>query len=186
MEFNWYAENPTTRFDPCLPGEWCAIAIEKGGFEDPDSVRRQGSIQTDAGLKTRIYTNKTGIYPVFGDSTELADYPCPLWYADYRPPVFSSFVPFNGWDAPVAWQWSSSGYRIPGTVHDSHPRIINCDMIVTPDGRLGCDLSNYSTVNITGEKFGTWEANFIKATMNFVVIGLQNLDVAKMFRELLS
>ncbi len=81
-------------------------------------------------MQTAIYTNKTGIDPVFGDSTELADWPCPLIYADYRPPNFRKFVPFNGWASPAAWQYSSQGMRYnTATGYTS----VNCDLLLAPE-----------------------------------------------------
>lgn len=129
-EFQSYADQPGRNMDSCKPGEWNWIDCEYGPFfKTPDAVRAQGTLNTSLGLKTAIYTNHTGFYPIFGDSSELADFGCPLIYADYRSPLWNTFVPFNGWLKPAAWQCSSLGLVLP---KGSGSMSINCDLLVAP------------------------------------------------------
>lgn len=109
------------------PGEWCWIDIELGCFQDAQNVRDQGSENTAAGARTLIYCNETSLKPVFGDSTELANYGCELVYAAYVPPLPKHWTPFNGWQTWREWQCSSMGLRInKGSSFED----INCDLLV--------------------------------------------------------
>ncbi len=129
-EFQYYVDLPGRDLSIASPNEWVWIDIERGAFEDAQAVRDQGSACTAAGLQTAIYCNKTSIQPVFGDSSELADWPCPLIYAGYRPPDFGTFQPFNGWASPAAWQYSSQGMRYnKGDGYTS----VNCDLLLAPE-----------------------------------------------------
>lgn len=129
-EFQSYSDQPGRNMDSCRPGEWNWVDLEKGPFfKTPEEVRAQGTFNTSLGLKTAIYTNPAGFIPIFGLSTELADYGCPLIYADYRSPLWNTFVPFNGWDRPAAWQCSSMGLHLPQGFGFTD---INCDLLVAP------------------------------------------------------
>lgn len=121
MELQYYVDIPGRDLTIPDAGAMVWIDIEVGCFQDAQQVREQGTANTAAGMVTGIYGNRASIPPVFGDSTELAAYGCPLWYADYRPPDFASFQPFNGWDKPLIWQYSSDG--LLG---------INCDLNLMP------------------------------------------------------
>jgi hypothetical protein len=128
-EFQSYEDLPGRHLDSTRPGEVTWIDIEPMCFQNAQQVREQGSINTEHGLITAIYGNRESIYPIFGDSTELADYGCPLIYADYRPPLYNTFKPFNGWQRPAAWQCSSLGLHLPrglGSVD------INADLLIAP------------------------------------------------------
>lgn len=127
--FEYYEDLPDRNLDICMPGEWVWIDIELGCFQNAQAVRDQGTENTAAGLKTLIYCNETSLQPVFGESTELADYGCGLIYAAYGPPLAKNFRPFNGWETWTEWQCSSMGMRInkgQGSVD------INCDLLVAP------------------------------------------------------
>lgn len=134
-EFHYYVEakNLDNDLTLCAPNEWVWIAIEKGGFENAQDVRDEGTIQTQMGLRTAIYCNENSIKPVFGDSHELADFGCPLIYADYRPPLWNTFKPFNGWTHPEAWQCSNLGLRLPRGLSYTD---INCDLLSMPTQRF--------------------------------------------------
>ncbi len=118
------------------------------------------------GLRYGTYGNRWSIVPVMGDSEELA--PWPLWYADYRPPDFSTFEPFLGWAEPALWQYYPDGYCG-----------VNADLSITPDGRIFADISNYTTLNPK-------QANYFKFTLDGVVIGLQDPVKARRFKEQLT
>lgn len=129
-EFQSYSDQLGRDMSSCLAGEWNWVDLEKGPFfKTQQEVRDQGTLNTQLGLKTAIYTNPTGFQPIFGDSTELADYGCPLIYADYRSPLWNTFEPFNGWGSPAAWQCSSMGLHLPAGFGALD---INCDLLVAP------------------------------------------------------
>lgn len=125
--FEWYSDKPGRDLSVCSPGEWHWIDIEHNCFEDAQAVRDQGTANTAAGLKTLIYCNETSIRPVFGTSTELADYGCELVYAAYVPPLPENFTPFNGWLTWRTWQCSSMGMVINRGLGSEE---INCDLLV--------------------------------------------------------
>lgn len=166
LEIQYYADKPGRDLSICDPGSvvWCDI--EPGCFENAADVRAFGTLVTSLGLRYGTYTGRWIFPDVFGASEELAQWP--LWYADYRPPDFSTFEPFNGWTEPALWQYWSGGYCG-----------INCDLSVTPDMRLFADISNYTTLTPKA-------AEFIKYTFSGVVIGLQNTAIAKMQKGMLT
>jgi hypothetical protein len=126
-DFEYYEDLPGRNLDICEPGQWVWIDIELGCFQDANAVRMQGTLNTDAGLKTLIYCNETSLQPVFGDSTELADFGCELVYAAYVPPLPKNWTPFNGWTQWREWQCSSMGMRIN---KGQGGEDINCDLLV--------------------------------------------------------
>ncbi len=144
--------------------------VEPGCLVTKQEVYDVGTMATDAGLRYGTYGNRTSISAVFGDSEELAQWP--LFYADYRPPDWLSFVPFNGFQSPALWQWSSSGWMTP-------VGLINADVSITPEGRVFVDISNFTSL-------GPKEAQFLKYTVDGVVIGLQNAAIARQQKALLS
>jgi hypothetical protein len=155
------------------PGDIVWIDIEAGCFQDAQQVRDEGTEQTAHGLVSSIYCNKYSLQPVFGDSSELAAFGCKLIYADYRPPDLRTFEPFNGWEMPEVWQYASAGLNFnkgQGIV------TLNCDLLITPDGRVGCDISNYTDLT-------DLEAQYLRATVDFVCIGLQNATIARRQKE---
>ncbi len=153
---------------------WVAWAdVEPGCLVTAQEVRDVGTAITAAGLRYGTYGNRTSISAVFGDSPELAAWP--LWYANYIPPCYDWFQPFNGFQQPALWQYTSGGYLG-----------INCDLSITPDGRIFADLSNYSIENLDGTTFGRMQADFLKYTLDGVVLGLQDADIARYFKALLS
>lgn len=172
MELQYYVDLPGRDLSIPDPGSMVWIDIETGCFQDAQQVRDQGTANTAAGLGTGIYCNQPSLAPVFGDSTELADFGCRLFHAAYETPDFANFKPYNGWTKPDFWQWSSSGYMTPSG-------LINCDMIVDMNGRLGCDISNYTLLDAK-------QAEYIKHTLSFCIIGLQNATAARKQKELLK
>lgn len=166
LELQYYCDLPHREISIAEPGSVVWVDIEVGCFQSAEDVRAEGTRITSAGLKYGTYCNKTSLEPVFGDSDELAAWP--LWVADYRPPDFSTFVPFNGWTEPALWQFWSDGYLG-----------VNCDLSITPDGRLFADISNYTTIS---QK----QADFFKHTLDGVVIGLQDAAIARKFKAMLS
>lgn len=174
MELQYYVDIPGRDITIPDPGSMVWIDIEEGCFTDAQDVRDQGTANTAAGLASGAYCNPTSIAPVFGDSTELADYGLRLFHAAYEVPDFANFKPYNGWTKPDFWQWSSSGYMTPSG-------LINCDMIVDMNGRLGADFSNYSDQSLTYR-----QAEYVKHTLSFAIIGLQNAAIARKQKELLK
>ncbi len=170
LELQYYVDLPGRDLTIPDPNSVVWIDIEPGCFQDAQDVRDQGTANTAAGMRTGIYCNRYSLAPVFGDSQELA--PWPLWLADYRPPDYQSFVPFNGWASPALWQWSSSGWMTP-------VGLINADVSITPEGRVFVDISNFTSL-------GPKEAQFLKYTVDGVVIGLQNAAIARQQKALLS
>lgn len=168
LELQYYVDKPGRDLRVPNKGSVVWIDVEPGCFTDPQAVRDQGTKNTAAGMKTGIYTGRWIFPTYYGASTELANYPCPLWYADYRPPDYSTFVPFNGWTKPALWQFYPDGYCG-----------VNADLSITPDGRLFADISNYSALTPK-------QAGYFKYTLDGVVIGLQDAAKAKQFKELLS
>lgn len=166
LEIQYYADKPGRDLSICDPGSvvWCDV--EPGCFQSVQDVRDFGTLVTERGLRYGTYGNKTSIAAVFGDSEELAAWP--LWYADYRPPDLATFEPFNGFQNPDLWQYWSDGYLG-----------INCDLSITPDSRLFADISNYTTLT---QK----QADFLKHTLDGVVIGLQNAQTARKQKGLLT
>ncbi len=172
MELQYYVDIPGRDISIPDTGSMVWIDIEVGCFQNADDVRNQGTANTAAGLVTGIYCNQPSIAPVFGDSTELADFGLRLFHAAYEPPDWTKFQSYNGWLAPDFWQWSSGGYMTPSG-------LINCDMVVDMNGRLGCDISNYSTISAK-------QAEYMKHTLSFCIIGLQNATIARQQKELLK
>lgn len=166
IELQYYVDLPGRDLSICDPGSVVWVDIEVGCFQDADDVRAEGSRITEAGLRYGTYCNQTSLTPVFGSSNELSLWP--LWLADYRPPDYFTFVPFNGWTEPALWQYYPDGYVG-----------VNCDLSITPDGRLFADISNYTTLT---QK----QADYFKHTLDGVVIGLQDAAKARHFKELLS
>lgn len=183
LELQYYCDLPGRDISICDPGSVCWVDIEVGCFQDAQLVRDEGTRITEAGLRYGTYCNRSSLEPVFGDSDELSTWP--LWYADYRPPNYASFVPFNGWTEPALWQWSSGGYVV-SVDNIGRRRTLNCDMSVTPDGRVFVDLSNYSSKNVSGQEFDQSDADFLKYTVQGVVIGLQSVVKARRFKEMLQ
>lgn len=119
---DYYVERPNRHIEIIDDPEGMVwIDIEPGCFVERGEANRERQRLRDAGLVPGWYGNKTSISAVIGDSTEWAG--DPLWYANYpndhHVPDLSEFVPFNGWDRPWGWQYSSLG--IAG---------INCDLSV--------------------------------------------------------
>lgn len=167
LELQYYVDLPGRDLTIPDTGSVVWIDIEPGCFQSIEDVRAQGTANTAAGMATGIYGNRTSISAVVGDSTELS--PWPLWYADYRPPLWDTYTAFNGWDMlPALWQFWSGGYCG-----------INCDLSITVDGRLFADISNYT--NLTQK-----QADFLKTTLDGVVIGLQDAAIARHQKELLQ
>ncbi len=166
LELQYYVDLPGRDLTIPDAGSVVWIDIEPGCFQDAQAVRDQGTANTAAGMVTGIYCSRNSLPPVFGDSTELADYPLPLWVADYRPP--HDFIPFSGWTTYALWQYWSNGYLG-----------VNCDLSITPDGRLFADISNFSSLTQR-------QADYFKTTLSGVVIGLQNAAIARKFKEQLT
>jgi hypothetical protein len=170
LELQFYVDRPGRDLTIPNPGDWVWVDVEPGCFTDLQSIRDQGTANTAAGLSTGIYTSRYFFQSLISTtSTELADFGCPLWTADYRPPFFDTFVPYNGWQAPALWQYAGTTTLYGATV----------DLSITPDGRLFCDISNYT--NLTPRA-----AEYIKATLDGCVIGLQDASIARKQKELLS
>lgn len=167
LELQYYADRPGRDLSICDPGSVVWGDVEPGCFESAQDLRDFGTLVTSIGFRYGTYGNKWSIQALFGESEELA--PWPLWYADYRPPDFSTFEPFNGFTVPALWQYWSGGYCG-----------INCDLSITPDGRIFADLSNYS------QYLSAKQANYLKTTLDGVVIGLQNGDIAKQQKGMLQ
>ncbi len=167
LEIQYYADKPDRDLSICTPGSVTWGDAEPGCFESADDMRTFGTLVTSLGFRYGTYGNRYTIPALFGNSEELT--PWALWYADYRPPDFEHFEPFNGFVVPDLWQYWSGGYCG-----------INCDLSITPDGRLFADISNYSSY-LTAK-----QANYFKFTLDGVVIGLQNGDIAKQQKEILS
>jgi len=165
LELQYYHDLPGRDITIPDKGSVNWIDIEPGCFQKAQDVRDAGTRNTAAGMVTGLYCNATSLVPVFGNSQELSAWP--LWYADYRPPDFSTFVPFGGWVSPALWQFWSDGYLG-----------INCDLSITPDGRLFADISNFSSLT---QK----QADFIKFTLDGVIIGIQDAAKARRFKEML-
>lgn len=109
----WF--NGTT--DPIADADF-ACSVFGRGFIWAD-VENEGSMPhwSDAwaaAFEARVEQNgsKTGTY--MSQSVTFGDWPSikhrPLWVADYGP---DSVPDVGAWDAPVLWQWTSSG-RLPG------------------------------------------------------------------------
>lgn len=130
VELQWYVDRPGRDITIASPGDIVWIDIEPDCFVTAASVREQGTKNTSLGLRTGIYCNRTSIQNVFGDSSELADYGLPLWYANYIPPRWDWFQPFNGWNEPVIWQYSSGGFLG-----------INCDLNVAKESVVPVPVS---------------------------------------------
>ena len=144
--------------------------IEDGCLVTKQEVYDVGTLATNAGLRYGTYGNETSISKVFGDSTELAEWP--LWYAGYRAPEYSTFEPFNGWTEPALWQFSDAGFWTPSGV-------INCDVSITPDNRVFLDVSNFTTLTQA-------QADYAKYRVSGFILGLQNPEIARHQKELLS
>jgi len=160
LELQYYADKPGRDLTIPDAGNVTWGDAEPGCFESAEEMREFGTLVTSLGFRYGTYGNRYTIPTLFGPSEELT--PWALWYADYRPPDFSTFEPFNGFLLPDLWQYWSGGYCG-----------INCDLSITPDGRLFADLSNYSGY------ISAKQASFFKFTLDGVVIGLQNADIAR-------
>lgn len=119
---DYYVERPNRHIEIVDDPEGMVwVDIEPGCFVERNEANHERQRLRDAGLVPGIYGNKYSIAAVIGDSTEWAS--DPLWYANYpndhHVPDLSEFVPFNGWDRPWGWQYSSLG--IAG---------INCDLSI--------------------------------------------------------
>lgn len=120
-ELQYYVDLPGRDLSIPDRGAMVWIDIEVGCFQRAQDVRNQGTLNTTKGLRTGIYCNRTSLQPVFGDSSELADFGLPLWYASYIPPRWDWFIPFNGWTSPYMWQYAGS-VDFQG---------VNCDLNIT-------------------------------------------------------
>lgn len=154
FEIEWYVDLPGRHYDLCSPGQRVWVDIEPGCFTIANDVRKEGSRLTDLGLSYGTYGNHTSIFPVFGNSEELGQWP--LWYADYRAPIWSTFEPFNGFLAPKKWQFDDHG--LAG---------INVDLSVDYDGLLWADFGNYTILSPK-------TADMLVAVCSGAIIGLQD------------
>jgi len=171
-EIRFYVDLPGRDLGLCRPGDVVYIDIEPSCFESADDVRAEGTRLTNHRLTTGIYTNKAGLEPVFGASTELADWPCPLYFASWGVVPYQGFQPFNGYKEPHLWQVSPGAVNVPpGTMHGGIAGV-NADMAFDPEGRLWADISNYSQIN-------AYEAYVLTHACYGVVVGLQNLGTAR-------
>lgn len=155
----WYVDRLNRRLDLCRQNEMVWTDIEPGCFERAVDVRAMGTRITEAGLRYGTYGNETSIKPVFGDSEELA--PWPLWEANYGPPLWSRFQPYNGFTSPQLWQYDDSKYCG-----------INVDLSLDVEGGLWADFGNYTVLNPT-------QAEILILTLDGVIIGLQDEGIAK-------
>lgn len=106
------------------PAAMVWIDIEAGCFTDDGDVNAEIADELTDGEQVGVYCNATSINATIGAHPELARWP--LWYANYGlPPVFDNFVPFNGWNRPVMWQYSTAG--IPKQ-YTGGPYDLNCDL----------------------------------------------------------
>lgn len=165
LDLQYYCDLPGRDLSICDPDSVCWVDIEPGCFQDAQQVRDEGTRITEAGLRYGTYCGRYTLLPEF-EGGELS--PWPLWYADYRPPDFQTFQEFGGWLLPDLWQYWSDGYLG-----------VNCDLSITPDGRLFADISNYTTLT---QK----QADYFKHTLDGVVIGLQSAAKAREFKAMLS
>lgn len=168
MELQYYADRKGRDLTIPEVGNVVWGDAEPGCFESAQDMRDFGTLVTSLGFRYGTYGNRYTIADLFGSNDEeLA--PWALWYADYRPPDFASFQPFNGFTEPALWQYWSGGYCG-----------INCDLSITPDGRIFADLSNYSSY------LSAKQANYLKLTLDGVVIGLQDADIARQQKGMLQ
>jgi len=178
-EIRWYVDRPGRELGLCPPGAKVYIDIEPGCFMDADEVRAEGTRLTQHKLVTGIYSNEGSLPEVFGASTELADWPCPLYYASWWLRPWHNFHPFNGYQMPELWQ-VARGLVPPGS-HERPGGIagVNCDVAFDPEGRLWADISNYSVVD-------AYEAYVLKNACFGIVIGLQNAGIARYQYQMLT
>jgi hypothetical protein len=166
LELQYYADKPNRDLTIPHPGAVVWGDVEPGCFESKQELYDFGTLVTSLGFRYGTYGNKPSVSAMFGDSEELA--PWSLWYADYRPPDFDTFEPFNGFIIPDLWQFWSGGYCG-----------INCDLSITLEGRLFADISNYT------QYLSAKQANYLKLTLDGVIIGLQNADIARQQKGML-
>ncbi len=119
---DYYVERPNRHIEVIDDPEGMVwVDIEPGCFTNRDEANTERARLRAAGLVPGIYGNAFSIQAVIGQSDEWKD--DPLWYANYpndhHIPDISEFVPFNGWERPWGWQYSSLG--IAG---------INCDLSI--------------------------------------------------------
>jgi len=167
-EIRYYVDRPGRELTIPRPGDKVYIDIEEGCFEEAEAVREEGTRLTAHRLVTGIYTNVTPFQKAFGQSTECADWPCPLWYAGWNVVPFEAFAPFNGWNAPELWQVSDAGFAG-----------INVDVSFDEAGRLWLDFGNYTTLE-------RHDAEYIKRAAFGVVIGLQDDGLARYNYDMLT
>jgi len=152
----------------CRPGDEVYIDIEKDCFETADEVRSEGTRLTSHRLKTGIYCTRDSVAAAFGASTELADWPCPLWLASWYVKPFENFHPFMGWKKPELWQVSEKG--IAG---------VNVDVSFDEQGRPWADFGNYTVLE-------PFDAFILKNMVYGVVVGLQDMGIARYNLDMLG
>lgn len=167
-QIRWYLNRPGLELTLPRPHDEVYIDIEEDCFEEAEAVREEGTRLTAHQLVTGIYTNHGPFKKAFGESTECADWPCPLWYAGWGVVPFLGFEPFNGWHTPELWQVSAKGFAG-----------INCDVSFDPEGRLWLDFNNYTTLE-------RHDAEYIKRAAFGVVIGLENEGLSRYNYDMLT
>jgi len=160
-EIRFYVDRPGRDLSLCSPGDKVYIDIEEGCFTEADEVRVEGTRLTNHRLITGIYCTRDSVAAAFGASTELADWPCPLWLASWYVEPYKSFSPLLGWKKPELWQVSEKG--IAG---------INVDINFDPEGRPWADFGNFTVLE-------PFQAYVIKKCFYGVVIGLQDFGIAR-------
>lgn len=111
LQLMYYIERPNRDLTIPDAGSIVWVDIEEGCFVERNETLQALADVAARGLVPYVYGNKYSIEPVFGQSTELSGYP--LVHAEYPRdgdvPDFTEFEPYNGWDKPAIWQYSSGG-----------------------------------------------------------------------------
>jgi len=161
QEIRFYVDLPGRDLAIPRPTNTVYIDIEEGCFEEAEAVREEGTRLNAHQLVTGIYSNHGPFKKAFGESTECADWPCPLWYAGWNVVPYEGFEPLNGWYSPELWQVSDAGFAG-----------INVDVSFDREGRLWLDFGNYTTLE-------RHHAEYIKRAAFGVIIGLQDPGLAR-------
>ncbi len=159
FNFEWYVDKPGRRLDIVPPESRVWVDVEPGCFTKAEDVRNEGTRLTSLGMQYGTYGNKPSIEPVFGESEELNKWP--LWYANYKPPLWTSFESFNGFYYPQKWQFCDEG--LCG---------INVDLSLDNSGKLWADFGNYTILTPAN-------AEILVLTCQGVIIGLQDEGIAQ-------
>ncbi len=111
VDLMYYIERPGRDLTIPDAGSVVWVDIEEGCFVERNETLAALQSVKDHGLTPYVYGNRYSIEPVFGQSTELSGYP--LVHAEYprdgHVPDMTEFSPYNGWEKPAIWQYSSGG-----------------------------------------------------------------------------